>query len=107
GSSVGAHGTIGDVSVSHAVAWGAADVKAATIGMEIHNAGDAADTLVGVTAAAGDATLHNEAPGQGMHPIPVVPLERKGSLRFGRGLHVMVTDLPKSPVAGDSVRLTL
>jgi copper(I)-binding protein len=107
GGGSGAHGEIGDITVSRAVAWSAADIKGATIGMEIHNAGDAADTLVGVSAAVGDATLHSEAPGQGMQPVPLVPLERKGSLRFGRGLHVMVTDLPKSPAPGDSVRLTL
>src|SRR3546814_5163868 len=43
------------IRVTHAVAWSAADVKAATVGMEISNGSDAFDTLIAVTSPAGAA----------------------------------------------------
>lgn len=104
---VGATGNRGSISVRHAVAWSAADVKSATVGMEISNAGDAPDTLVGVTSRAGAATLHTEVAGQGMRPVPALPLPPRGAIRIGRGLHVMVENLREVPVSGDTIPLTL
>lgn len=103
----GATGRAGDLVVTHAVAWGAADVKAATVGMEIRNDSDLTDTLVAVTSPAGNATLHTEAPGQGMRPIPALPLPRRSAIRIGRGLHVMIEGLAAAPAAGQSIRVTL
>ena len=103
----GAHGSTGTIRVTHAVAWTAADVKGATVGMEISNTGDVTDTLVAVTSPAGAATLHTEMAGQGMRPVPVLPLPRRGSIRIGRGLHVMVEDLKEAPANGTTIPLTL
>jgi len=103
----GARGSAADITVTHAVAWSAADVKAATVGMEISNQGDVADTLVGVTSPAGAATLHTEVPGQGMRPIPALPLPRRSSIRIGRGLHLMVEGLRESPPVGTTIPVTL
>jgi hypothetical protein len=106
-SDAGATGRAGDIEVTHAVAWGAADVKAATVGMEIRNDGDVTDTLVAVTSPAGNATLHTEAPGQGMRPIAGLPLPRRSAIRIGRGLHVMIEGLPEAPAAGKTIPVTL
>jgi copper(I)-binding protein len=103
----GAHGSSGALQVTHAVAWSAADVKAATIGMEISNGGDATDTLVAVTSPAGAAMLHTEVTGQGMRPVPALPLPPRGSVRIGRGLHVMVENLKDAPATGTTIPLTL
>jgi copper(I)-binding protein len=104
---VGAHGNTGSIRVTHAVAWSAADVKAATVGMEISNGGDAFDTLIAVTSPAGAAMLHTEASGQGMRPVPVLPLAPRASIRIGRGLHVMVESLKDVPATGSTIPLTL
>jgi len=106
-SDAGAKGSAGDIRVTRAVAWGAADLKAATVGMEISNEGDVTDTLVGVTSPAGNATLHTEAPGQGMRPIPALPLPRRSAIRIGRGLHVMIEGLPAAPATGKVIPVTL
>jgi copper(I)-binding protein len=103
----GANGTSGSIRVTHAVAWTAAGVKAATVGMEIGNQGDVPDTLIAVTSPAGAATLHSEVAGQGMRPIPVLPLAPRGSARIGRGLHVMVEDMKEAPVTGGTIPVTL
>ena len=95
------------MAVTHAVAWGAADVKAVTVGMEINNQGDVTDTLVAVTSPAGAAMLHTEVPGQGMRPVPVLPLPRRSAIRIGRGLHIMVEGLPDTPATGATIPLTL
>lgn len=107
GPEAGATGHAGDIVVTHAVAWGAADVKAATVGMEIRNDGDLTDTLVAVTSPAGNATLHTEAPGQGMRPIAALPLPRRSAIRIGRGLHVMIEGLQATPAPGKVIPLTL
>jgi hypothetical protein len=104
---IGARGTAGAIQVTRAVAWSAADVKAVTIGMEISNGGDATDTLIAVTSPAGAAMLHTEVTGQGMRPVPVLPLPPRGSIRIGRGLHVMVENLKDAPATGTTVPLTL
>lgn len=104
---VGARGSTGTIRVTHAVAWSAAGVKAATVGMEISNEGDATDTLIAVTSPAGAAMLHTEVAGQGMRPVPVLPLAPRGSIRIGRGLHVMVESLKDAPATGSSIPLTL
>lgn len=104
---VGASGHHGSLRVVHAVAWGAAGVKAATVGMEISNQGDVADTLIAVTSASGAAALHTEVAGQGMRPVPVLPLPPRGTIRIGRGLHVMVESLKDAPATGTSIPLTL
>ena len=106
-SDIGAHGAAGSLRVTHAVAWSAADVKAATVGMEISNGGDASDTLIAVTSPAGAAMLHTEVAGQGMRPVPVLPLAPRGSIRIGRGLHIMVESLKESPATGSTIPLTL
>ncbi len=103
----GATGHVGTISVAHAVAWSAADVKAATVGMEIRNEGDHPDTLIAVTSPAGAAMLHTEVPGQGMRPLPVLPLPRRGAVRIGRGLHVMVESLRDPPATGTTIPVTL
>lgn len=103
----GAGGASGSIRVTHAVAWTAAGVKAATVGMEIGNQGDVPDTLVAVTSPAGNATLHSEVSGQGMRPVSVLPLPPRGSTRIGRGLHVMVEDLKEAPVTGSTIPVTL
>ena len=103
----GARASAGAMAVTHAVAWGAADVKAVTVGMEINNRGDVDDTLVAVTSPAGNATLHTEAPGRGMRPIPTLPLPRRSAIRIGRGLHIMVEGLPDTPATGATIPLTL
>ena len=57
GTGGGASASAGDIQVLHAVAWTApGEVKGATIGLEIRNDGDAADTLVAVTSSAGAAS---------------------------------------------------
>jgi copper(I)-binding protein len=94
---VGATARAGSITVTRAVAWSAADVKAATIGMEIGNTGDVTDTLVAVTSPAGAAMLHAEMPGQGMRPVPTLALPARSAIRMGRGLHVMVEDLRTAP----------
>ena len=104
---IGARGSAGAIAVSHAVAWGVADVKAVTVGMEISNEGEVADTLVAVTSPAGGATLHTEVPGQGMRPISVLPLPRRSAIRIGRGLHVMIESLQKVPAVGATIPVTL
>jgi len=104
---IGARGSSGSIRVTHAVAWSAADVKAATVGMEITNEGDATDTLIAVTSPAGAAMLHTEVAGQGMRPVPVLPLAPRGSIRIGRGLHVMVESLKEVPATGTTIPLTL
>jgi len=104
---IGARGTTGSIRVTHAVAWSAAGVKAATVGMEISNEGDVTDTLIAVTSPAGAAMLHSEVAGQGMRPVPVLPLAPRGSVRIGRGLHVMVESLGDAPATGSSIPLTL
>ena len=104
---IGAHGSTGDIRVIHAVAWSAADVKAATVGMEIGNGGDVTDTLIAVTSPAGAAMLHTEVAGQGMRPVPVLPLAPRASIRIGRGLHVMVESLKEAPATGGTIPLTL
>lgn len=107
GPEAGARGSAGAITVTHAVAWSAADVKSATVGMELANAGDVPDTLVGVTSRAGAAMLHTEVPGQGMRPVPVLPLPPRGTIRIGRGLHVMVESLTGTPAVGSTIPLTL
>jgi copper(I)-binding protein len=104
---IGARGSIGSISVTRAVAWGAADVKAATVGMEINNTGDVTDTLIAVTSPAGAAMLHTEVPGQGMAMVPVLPLPRRSAIRIGRGLHVMIENLQAIPAAGTTIPVTL
>lgn len=104
---IGARGSTGAIRVTHAVAWSAAGVKAATVGMEISNEGDVTDTLIAVTSPAGAAMLHTEVAGQGMRPVPVLPLAPRGSIRIGRGLHVMVESLQDAPATGSSIPLTL
>lgn len=104
---VGAHGSTGSIRVTHAVAWSAADVKAATVGMEISNGSDVFDTLIAVTSPAGAAMLHTEMAGQGMRPLPVLPLAPRASIRIGRGLHVMVESLKDAPATGGTIPLTL
>lgn len=103
----GAAGSAGAIAVTHAVAWGAADVKAATVGMEIRNGGDAPDTLIAVSSPAGAAMLHTEVPGEGMRPMPVLPLPPRTAIRVGRGLHVMVESLRGAPAAGTTIPVTL
>jgi copper(I)-binding protein len=51
--------------------------------------------------------LHSEVAGQGMRPVPVLPLAPRGSVRIGRGLHVMVESLRDAPATGSSIPLTL
>lgn len=104
---VGAHGRAGDLDVRHAVAWGAADVHAVTVGLEVENRGDVADTLIALTSGLGAATLHAEVPGTGMRPMPVLPLPRRSSIRLGKGLHIMVQDLSRAPAPGDTIPLSL
>jgi copper(I)-binding protein len=104
---VGARASSGAIRVRHAVAWSTADVKSATVGMEIGNEGDKPDTLVGVTSRAGAAMLHTEVTGQGMRPVPVLPLPPRGTIRIGRGLHVMVESLQEVPATGTTIPLTL
>ena len=104
---IGARGSAGDVGVRHAVAWSAADVKAATVGMEISNDGRVTDTLIAITSSAGSATLHTEVPGQGMRPVAGLPLPPRETIRIGRGLHVMVESLKDAPAPGGMIPLTL
>jgi copper(I)-binding protein len=104
---VGAAGSSGPIVVERAVAWSAAGLKAATVGMEISNQGDVTDSLIAVTSPAGNATLHSEVPGQGMRPVPVLPLPPRGTLRIGRGLHIMVEDMKAAPATGGTVPVTL
>lgn len=108
GTGGGASASAGDLQVVHAVAWTApGDVKGATIGLEIRNNKDAADTLVGVASLAGSATLHVESPGGGMRPVPAIPLPRRMATRLGRGLHLMVSEMPAQPKPGEELPLTL
>ena len=74
-------------------------MKAATVGMEISNEGDASDTLIAVTSPAGAAMLHTEVPGQGMRPCPSCRCRVAAPIRIGRGLHVMVESLTGCPCA--------
>lgn len=104
---VGATGSSGSIAVMHAVAWSAAGVMAATVGMEISNQGDVTDSLIAVTSPAGNATLHSEVPGQGMRPVPVLPLPPRGTIRIGRGLHVMIEGLKEAPATGSTIPVTL
>ena len=103
----GASGSVGGLQVRHAVAWTAGDVKGASIGLEVENRSDHADTLVAVTAARGNAVVHLERPGGGMEPMGAVPLPRHVGTRMGRGLHVMVTEMPAQPKAGETIAVTL
>jgi periplasmic copper chaperone A len=103
----GASASAGAMAVTHAVAWGAADLKAVTVGMEINNQGDVDDTLVAVTSPSGAAMLHTEVPGQGMRPIPTLPLPRRSAIRIGRGLHLMVEALQAAPATGATIPVTL
>jgi copper(I)-binding protein len=103
----GVSGTAGELHIRHAVAWTAGDVKGASMGLEIDNRSDAVDTLVAVTSPRGNAVVHMERPGGGMEPVAVVPLPRHMGTRLGRGLHVMVTEMPEQPKAGETVPVTL
>lgn len=103
----GASGSAGDLQVRHAVAWTAGDVKGASIGFEIENRSDRVDTLVAVTSPRGNAVVHVERPGGGMEPLSALPLPRHVGTRLGRGMHVMVTEMPAQPKAGESIRVTL
>ena len=108
GTGGGASASAGDIQVLHAVAWTApGEVKSATIGLEIRNDGDAADTLVAVTSSAGAATLHVESPGSGMRPIPAIPLPRRMATRLGRGIHIMISEMNSQPAVGQELPLTL
>jgi hypothetical protein len=107
GTGAGAAGSVGALQVRHAVAWSAGDVKGASIGFEIENRSDVVDTLVAVTSPRGNAVVHVERPGGGMEPMAVVPLPRHVGTRFGRGLHVMLTEMPDHPKPGQTVPVTL
>ncbi len=108
GGGSGASASAGDLRVLHAVAWTApGEVKGATIGLEIRNGGDVADTLVGVTSSAGSATLHVESPGSGMRPVPAIQLPPRMATRLGRGLHVMLSEMTAQPKPGEELPLTL
>ena len=68
---VGAHGTTGSIRVTHAVAWSAADVKAATVGMEIGNAGDVVrHAHRGDVARRGGDAAYRGSRGRGCAPYP-------------------------------------
>ena len=106
-NSRGVSGTVGELRIRHAVAWTAGDVKGASIGLEIENRSDDVDTLVAVTSPRGNAVVHMERPGGGMEPMAVVPLPRHVGTRLGRGLHIMVSEMPERPKVGETVSVTL
>lgn len=103
----GANASLGDLHVRHAVAWTSGDVKGASIGFEINNQSDQVDSLVAITTPRGNAVLHVERPGGGMEPLQVLPLPRHMGTRLGAGLHVMVSEMPAQPKAGERIPVTL
>ncbi len=98
----------GDLRFSHLAAWSQPGAEGATAGWWMRNAGAAADTLVGVSAASARAMVHESAAGAGMRPVAAVPLPAGAEVRLGRGaLHVMVEGLAPLPAPGDTLALVL
>lgn len=101
----------GGIEVDEAYAAEPVTLDAGAIYLTVRNTGDAADTLDGVSAGiAGMAHLHRMA---GMGGALMLPLEGAevpagGSLRLAPGgLHIMLMNLRRRPVAGDTIAVTL
>jgi len=104
----GATARVGDVTVRRAVAWTMSAAHSATAGFEIDVDGQG-DTLLGVSSPAGRAGLHatKSATGNGMQPIPALPLGVGRTVLDGRAVHVMVDDLRTDIPVGGTLPLEL
>ncbi len=97
---IGAEGQAGALHVDRAVSWGLPAAASLTVGFRVRNGGTEPDTLLGVSAAAGEAMLHDVREGRMMHLMSVA-LPPGGELVLGTGgPHVMLEGVP--PATWDS-----
>lgn len=101
-----------DIGVSGAWARGTVPGQtAAAAYFEITNNGNAADTLVGVSSAIGDATMHSSSMEGGimrMRPLQSVDLPAHSVVKFQPGgNHIMITGLKRPLGEHDSFALSL
>ena len=86
-------------------------LDAGALYLTVRNTGDGADTLDGVSAGiAGMAHLHRMARmgGVRMQALDGAEVPAGGSLRLvPGGLHIMLMNLRRLPVAGDTIAVTL
>lgn len=106
---IGAHGTVGGVTVTDAVAWGFPGSGSLTIGCRMESA--TPDSLIAVsTPVAAHAQLHNVVTANGisrMVHVSAIPLPPQSSVRLGAGgYHVMLDSLTAEVAVGDSVAVT-
>ena len=98
----------GVVEVSQAYAGESVTGETAAVYFALRNRGRVADTLDAVVVeGAGSARIHHTSERDGimvMAPLPTLPLPARGvtSLAPG-GTHVMLLDLARRPVAGDTL----
>lgn len=94
----------GSLTISHAVAWGLAAERTATIGMVVRAEGG--DTLREVIPPSGTAAIH-QAGGGPMIPVEffTIPPGRTVTLGTG-GVHIMVSGLDRGYAPGDSLAVT-
>lgn len=89
-AAIGAEGQAGALHVDRAVSWGLPAAASLTVGFRVRNGGTEPDTLVGVSAAAGRAMLHDVREGRMTH-LTSVTLPPGGELVLGiGGPHVML-----------------
>lgn len=90
---------------AYATASPAPDISA--LYFTVENRAAEADTLVAVSTAAGQATLHTVETSGGlssMQPVERLPIPAGGSVRMRPGsYHVMLSALPAPLAAGDSI----
>lgn len=99
----------GALEISQAFASESVTGEAAALYFALRNRGPAEDTLEAIVVeGAGSARIHGAGEQDGirvMAPIPALPLPAdQVTLLLPGGTHVMLLDLARRPVAGDSLR---
>lgn len=101
----GASARLGDLHLTHGVAWGLASNQSTTIGFRV--AVGVADTLIGVESPDGMAMLHDNVNNQMIH-LERMPIAAGGTVTLGTGgPHIMMTGATHGFARGDSVRVVL
>jgi copper(I)-binding protein len=89
-AAIGAEGQAGALHVDRVVSWGLPAAASLTVGFRVRNGGTEPDTLLGVSATAGQAMLHDVREGRMIH-LTSIALPPGDELVLGTGgPHVML-----------------
>lgn len=105
GTPAGSTASVGEVSISDAVAWGLASAGSSSVGFRASC--PEGETLVSVTSGDGDAMLHGTESGGGMAGIDAAACGPDGMVLGPGRNHVMISGATHGFGRGDSVSVIL